>query len=112
MESQAGGRSGPTARLLGPQLVCTSWSHIIFFNTSEERVLRTEQLKPTYITSRAQNSTAAEMALKISGRWKLRVCPVVTAAARDALHLQLALRRYTETGQGTGERTKTEVAAV
>ena len=60
-------------------------------NTSEERVQRMEQLKPTYTTRRAQKAQQLQD-LKISDRWKLLVCLVVTAAARNPLPLQLALR--------------------
>lgn len=107
MDSQAGGRSGLPARLQGPQLLCWSWSYSIFFNTSEERVLSTEQLKPPYTTSRAQKGTAAATVLKISGRWKLLVCHVVPTAARDPLHLQLALRKvYNGSLDWPGDRKK------
>lgn len=61
------------------------------FSTSEERVQLMEQLKPTYTTRRAQKAQQLQD-LKISDRWKLLVCLVVTAAARNPLPLQLALR--------------------
>lgn len=61
-------------------------------------------MKPAYTTRRAQKAQQLQD-LKISNRWKFLVCLVVTAAARNPLPLQLAVRSvYRGSSRCAGDR--------